>query len=225
MSIKNSKAINEEPRFIVVEGPIGVGKTSLAKRLAESLSGNLILEEVESNPFMDRFYQDGHGGSLPAQLFFLFQRAKKLESMRQSDLFSSINIADFHIEKDKLFASINLDPSELSLYEQIYEKMDIKKSIPDLVIYLQASPDILLHRIAHRGVETEKFIDRNYLERLVETFASHYHNYNESPLLIVNTTSIDIINNEEDYDQLLNQILSTTVGRHFFNPLAAVGFS
>jgi deoxyadenosine/deoxycytidine kinase len=145
--------------------------------------------------------------------------------MRQSDLFSSINIADFHIEKDKLFASVNLDPSELSLYEQIYEKMDIKKSIPDLVIYLQASPDILLHRIAHRGVETEKFIDRNYLERLVETFASHYHNYNESPLLIVNTTSIDIINNEEDYDQLLNQILSTTVGRHFFNPLAAVGFS
>ena len=224
MRIENSQAKNDAPRFIVVEGPIGVGKTTLAKRLAESLSGNLILEEVENNPFMDRFYKDNLSSGLPAQLFFLFQRAKKLESMRQSDLFSAINIADFHIEKDKLFASVNLDSSELSLYEQIYEKMDIKKSTPDLVIYLQASPDILLNRIAHRGVETEKFIDRNYLEKLVETFACHYHNYDESPLLIVNTTSIDIINNEEDYDQLLTQILSTTVGRHFFNPLAAVGF-
>ena len=214
----------ESSQFIVVEGPIGVGKTSLAKKLSESLSGTLILEDIDNNPFLDRFYKGGRG-ALPAQLHCLFQRAKQLEILRQSDLFSSIYVADFHLEKDKLFASVNLDSSEMELYEKIYENMDIENVVPDLVIYLQANPSVLLERIARRNVPSEKFIDRNYLENITESFARHYHSYDDGPLLIVNTASIDPLNNEVEYKQLLEQIKTTKGGRHFFNPLSVVGFS
>lgn len=214
----------ESSQFIVVEGPIGVGKTSLAKKLSESLSGTLILEDIDNNPFLDRFYKGGRG-ALPAQLHCLFQRAKQLEILRQSDLFSSIYVADFHLEKDKLFASVNLDSSEMELYEKIYENMDIENVVPDLVIYLQANPSVLLERIARRNVPSEKFIDRNYLENITESFARHYHSYDDGPLLIVNTASIDPLNNEIEYKQLLEQIKTTKGGRHFFNPLSVVGFS
>ena len=215
---------SESSQFIVVEGPIGVGKTSLAKKLSESLSGTLILEDIDNNPFLDRFYKGGRG-ALPAQLHCLFQRAKQLEILRQSDLFSSIYVADFHLEKDKLFASVNLDSSELELYEKVYENMDIENVVPDLVIYLQANPSVLLERIARRNVPSEKFIDRNYLENITESFARHYHSYDDGPLLIVNTASIDPLNNENEYVQLLEQIKITKGGRHFFNPLSVVGFS
>ena len=188
----------ESSQFIVVEGPIGVGKTSLAKKLSESLSGTLILEDIDNNPFLDRFYKGGRG-ALPAQLHCLFQRAKQLEILRQSDLFSSIYVADFHLEKDKLFASVNLDSSEMELYEKVYENMDIENIVPDLVIYLQANPSVLLERIARRNVPSEKFIDRNYLENITESFARHYHSYDDGPLLIVNTASIDPLNNEIEY--------------------------
>ena len=214
----------ESSQFIVVEGPIGVGKTSLAKKLSESLSGTLILEDIDNNPFLDRFYKWGRG-ALPAQLHCLFQRAKQLEILRQSDLFSSIYVADFHLEKDKLFASVNLDSSEMELYEKVYENMDIENVVPDLVIYLQANPSVLLERIARRNVPSEKFIDRNYLENITESFARHYHSYDDGPLLIVNTASIDPLNNEIEYKQLLEQIKTTKGGRHFFNPLSVVGFS
>ena len=214
----------ESSQFIVVEGPIGVGKTSLAKKLSESLSGTLILEDIDNNPFLDRFYKGGRG-ALPAQLHCLFQRAKQLEILRQSDLFSSIYVADFHLEKDKLFASVNLDSSELELYEKVYENMDIENVVPDLVIYLQANPSVLLERIARRNIPSEKFIDRNYLENITESFARHYHSYDDGPLLIVNTASIDPLNNENEYVQLLEQIKTTKGGRHFFNPLSVVGFS
>ena len=214
----------ETSQFIVVEGPIGVGKTSLAKKLSESLSGTLILEDIDNNPFLDRFYKGGRG-ALPAQLHCLFQRAKQLEILRQSDLFSSIYVADFHLEKDKLFASVNLDSSEMELYEKVYENMDIENVVPDLVIYLQANPSVLLERIARRNVPSEKFIDRNYLENITESFARHYHSYDDGPLLIVNTASIDPLNNENEYTQLLEQIKTTKGGRHFFNPLSVVGFS
>ena len=215
---------SESSQFIVVEGPIGVGKTSLAKKLSESLSGTLILEDIDNNPFLDRFYKGGRG-ALPAQLHCLFQRAKQLEILRQSDLFSSIYVADFHLEKDKLFASVNLDSSELELYEKVYQNMDIENVVPDLVIYLQANPSVLLERIARRNVPSEKFIDRNYLENITESFARHYHSYDDGPLLIVNTASIDPLNNENEYMQLLEQIKTTKGGRHFFNPLSVVGFS
>ena len=214
----------ESSQFIVVEGPIGVGKTSLAKKLSESLSGTLILEDIDNNPFLDRFYKGGRG-ALPAQLHCLFQRAIQLEILRQSDLFSSIYVADFHLEKDKLFASVNLDSSEMELYEKVYENMDIENVVPDLVIYLQANPSVLLERIARRNVPSEKFIDRNYLENITESFARHYHSYDDGPLLIVNTASIDPLNNEIEYKQLLEQIKTTKGGRHFFNPLSVVGFS
>ena len=215
----------EDARFIVVEGPIGVGKTSLARRLADSLGGELLLEQVADNPFLERFYRNGRGAALPAQLYFLFQRAKQLEELRQSDLFTPVRVADFHIDKDRLFATVNLDPEELSLYEQMYEKMDIEPQSPDLVIYLQASVDALMQRIARRGLPHERFIDRGYLERLTEAYARHYHNFDEAPLLIVNASSIDPISNDVDYAQLLEQVRRTTSGRHFFNPAAAVALA
>ena len=214
-----------DARFIVVEGPIGVGKTSLARRLADSLGGEALLEQVDDNPFLERFYRRGKGAALPAQLYFLFQRAKQLDELRQSDLFSPVRIADFHIEKDRLFAGVNLDPEELALYEQMYARMDIQAEVPDLVIYLQASVDSLLQRITRRGVPQDRHIDRSYLERVNEAYARFYHNFDDSPLLIVNVSSIDPIGNDADFAQLLDQVKRTTSGRHFFNPTSAVALA
>lgn len=208
-----------------MEGPIGVGKTSLAGRLAESLGGDLLLEEVDSNPFLERFYRGERNAALPAQLFFLFQRTKQLDDLRQSDLFAQVRIADYHIDKDRLFAELNLDSEELQLYRQIHERMAIEPPEPDLVIYLQASVDALLHRIQRRGIPHERLIDRRYLERLTESYARYFYSYNEAPLLIVNASSIDPINNETDYEQLLRQIERTTSGRHFFNPASAAALA
>ena len=216
----------DDARFIVVEGPIGVGKTSLARRLAESLGGELLLEQPDENPFLERFYRNGRTSALPAQLFFLFQRAKQLEELRQNDLFSSrVRVADFHIDKDRLFASVNLDREELALYEQMYERMEMEPDEPDLVIYLQASVDALLQRIARRGLSNDRFIDRSYLEQLTEAYARHYHNFDSAPLLIVNASSIDPIGNDADYAQLLERVRQTTSGRHFFNPVAAMALA
>lgn len=209
------------PRFIVVEGPIGVGKTSLAKRLAESFGGEVVLEHIEQNPFLERFYRNRRDAALPAQLFFLFQRARQLEELRQSDLFSPVRVADFHFAKDRLFAEINLDREEMSLYEQISAKLDVNPPIPDLVIYLQASIDTLLQRIMRRGIHYERAIDRAYLEKLTEAYARYFHRYDEGPLLIVNASSIDPVHNEADYEQLYRQIRRTSGGRHFFNPVSA----
>lgn len=215
----------EGTRFIVVEGPIGVGKTSLARRLADALGGQLLLEPVDENPFLERFYRKGPGAALPAQLFFLFQRAKQLEELRQSDLFASVRVADFHIDKDRLFASVNLDSEELSLYEQMYERVAPEAQQPDLVIYLQAPVDALMRRIARRGTPHERFIDRAYLERLAEAYARHYHNFDEAPLLIVNAASIDPARNDADFAQLLEQVQRTTTGRNFFNPATAAALA
>lgn len=210
-----------EPRFIVVEGPIGVGKSSLARRLAESFNGELILETQAANPFLERFYKEGKNAALQTQLFFLFQRAQQVEELRQSDMFSPVRIADFLLDRDRLFAEINLDPQEMSLYEQIASKMEIDPPVPDLVVYLQASADTLMERIARRGVAYEKSIERSYVEKLAEAYARFFHSYDKAPLLIVNASSIDPINNEADYQLLFKQISGTTGGRHFFNPAAA----
>jgi deoxyguanosine kinase len=224
MGITNSNDLKRSPRFIVVEGPIGVGKTSLARRLAASLSGEVILEQVDENPFLERFYRSGRNAALPVQLFFLFNRARQLEIFRQSDLFATVRVADFHLDKDRLFAELNLDREELDLYRQISAKLDIESPVPDLVIYLQASVDALLARIARRGIPYERMIDRRYLERLTDAYSRYFHNYDQGPLLIVNASSIDPIHNEADYAALLQQIL-TTRGRSFFNPSAEISLA
>jgi len=208
-------------RYIVIEGPIGVGKTSLARRLAHSLDSELLLEEAEANPFLERFYHNPRSAALPTQLFFLFQRARQIEELRQADIFSDTRISDFLIEKDRLFAEINLDRHELSLYDRVFESLNIEPPAPDLVVYLQAPVDTLLFRIARRGVEYEQRIARNYLERLNEAYARFFHDFDDSPLLIVNASTIDPIHNEEHYNVLLEEICRIRSGRHFFNPVVS----
>jgi len=221
MSVTEIAKRQNSPRYIAVEGPIGAGKTSLAKRLAESLSADLVLEEVAENPFLERFYRDGQSAALPAQMFFLFARARQIEGLRQSDMFSTVKVSDYLFAKDNLFAEMNLTADELALYQQVVGSLNIDAPIPDLVIYLQASVDSLLTRIARRGIGFERAINRRYLERLTDSYARFFHAYDEGPLLIVNASQIDPINNEADYEQLFRQIEKTTGGRHFYNPIAA----
>lgn len=208
-------------RFIVVEGPIGAGKTALATRLAESLSASLVLEEVVENPFLERFYRDGRSAALPAQMFFLFSRARQIDDLRQPDLFADVCVADYLFSKDRLFAELNLDADELALYDQVAANLGVEAPTPDLVIYLQANVDALMERIARRGVGYERMIERAYLERLAEKYARFFHTYDDGPLLIVNASDIDPIHNDADYERLFQQIERTTGGRHFFNPVAA----
>jgi deoxyguanosine kinase len=206
------------PRFIVVEGPIGVGKTSLAKRLAQSFASELILEQAEENPFLERFYKNRRNAALPAQLFFLLQRARQIEQIRQRDMFSPVRVADFLLQKDKLFAELNLDPYELGLYSQVADSLDLDPPKADLVVYLQAPAPVLMRRVAMRGIPYEQLIDQDYLERLGEAYARFFYDFDEAPLLIVNAASIDPINRESDYQELLQAIMRVKHGRHFFNP-------
>ena len=208
----------KSPRYIVVEGPIGVGKTSLARRLAESFNSDLVLEQPDENPFLERFYSNRRSAALPTQLFFLFQRARQIEEIRQSDMFSPVRVADFLLEKDRLFAELNLDAHELNLYEQIYETLDLNPPNPDLVVYLQAPPTVLMRRVANRGLGYEKLMDQGYLERLGEAYARFFYEYDKAPLLIVNAAVIDPIHRDTDYQELLEAIHRIKHGRHFFNP-------
>jgi len=225
MSVEYWNIDKFKPRFIVVEGPIGVGKTSLAKRLAEAFAGDLVLESNENNPFLADFYKSGRRSALPAQLFFLFERAKQQESLRQADLFSPVRVADYHILKDRLFAEMNLSREEFVLYEQISSKLDLDVPEPDLVIYLQASVDVLMSRIAQRGREYDRGIDRAYLEKVADAYARYFYNYDASPLLIVNVSAIDPIGNDADFEALFDRVCRVSSGRHFFNPAAAVVFA
>ncbi len=206
-------------RFIVVEGPIGVGKTTLARRLADSFGSELLLEGAEENPFLERFYRDPRNAALPTQMFFLFQRARQIQALRQNDLFEPVRVADFMLEKDRLFAELTLDPDELRLYEQTYEHLTLDAPQPDLVIYLQAPVGVLQERIARRSRAGEHHVAPEYLKQVVEAYAAFFYHYDASPLLIVNAAAIDLIEREEDYRLLLEQIRSTRSGRHFFNPM------
>ena len=216
--IPSSNPKESNKTFIAVEGPIGVGKTTLAKKLSQSFQAELLLEGAADNPFLEKFYQDPKAGALPAQLYFLFQRTRQLQELRQGDMFSPNHIADFLMDKDRLFARVTLDSDELNLYEQVYDNLTIDAPVPDLVIYLQAPTDILLKRIRKRGFAMEYSITDDYLNRLSSAYTDFFHYYNASPLLIVNASGIDLVNNEADYLQLLNRIETTSGGRHYFNP-------
>lgn len=209
-------------RYIAIEGAIGVGKTALARRLADSLSADLVLEEVAENPFLERFYRDGRSAALPAQMFFLFARARQIEKLRQPDLFTNVRISDYLFTRDRLFAELNLDSEELKLYDQIAANLAVDAPVPDLVIYLQASVDAIMQRLVRRNASYDRFVERQYLEKLTDAYARFFHAYDDGPLLIVNASQIDLVNNDEDYEQLFLHIERISGGRHFFNPAAAV---
>ena len=211
-----------QPEYIVVEGPIGVGKTTLARRLAESFGSDLLLEGAEDNPFLERFYQDPRSAALQTQLFFLFQRAQQLKTLRQGDMFQPVRVADYIMEKDRLFAELTLDKEEFKLYEQVYAHVTLDAPQPDLVVYLQAPIEVLRRRISERGRGYEKNMDADYLQRLSESYMQFFHNYNQAPLLIVNATEIDFANNLRDYELLLEQVRKIRSGRHYFNPAQLV---
>jgi deoxyguanosine kinase len=214
----DSHSIRQTPRYIAVEGPIGVGKTSLCKRLAESLEYEVVLEKAEENPFLNRFYRDRRQHALATQLFFLLQRAQQIQELRQDDLFKTARVADFMIEKDRLFAQQTLDPDEFKLYENVYQHLTLDAPVPDLVIYLQAPTETLLGRIQRRGIAAEQYIERSYLEQLNEAYTEFFHYYDASSLLIVNSTQIDLVNNDSDYQELVSYILALPSGTHYFNP-------
>ena len=206
------------PGYIAVEGPIGVGKTTLARRIADTFDYDLLLEEAELNPFLERFYQNRQQTALATQLFFLFQRVQKITELKQRDMFDQARVADFVLEKDPLFARVNLEPDEFTLYEKVFNKMRVDAPVPDLVIYLQASPDRLLERIDRRGIDAERLIDRQYLEQLNEVYSEFFLYYDAAPLLIVNANEIDLAQGDRDYEQLVDYMLNIKKGRHYFNP-------
>lgn len=220
--MEQATPLEKTPRYIAVEGPIGVGKTSFAKRLASSLNYEMILENPEENPFLERFYQNRKQAALQTQLFFLFERTRQIQELRQADLFEPVRVADFLIEKDRLFAELNLDSDELKLYENIYAHLTIDAPAPDLVVYLQAPTDTLLTRIQQRAIKSEQQIERAYLNQLVDAYTGFFHYYDGSPLLIVNAAEIDLVNNDDDYDALLAYLLTVTRGRHYYNPTPSI---
>lgn len=216
--MSNAKNITEKFPYIVIEGPIGSGKTTLARKLAERFPVNLLLEKAEANPFLSRFYEDQERYALPTQLFFLFQRANQIKDLKQQDIFGDAAIADFFLEKDPLFARLNLDDDEFVLYSQIYERMHLQSSKPDLVIYLQTPVDALLARVEQRNISYEQDIPRDYLARLSDAYSEFFHSYDSSPLLIVNNEKINITNSEEALDLLVDRIMQVQSRREFFNP-------
>ena len=208
------------PSYIVVEGPIGAGKTSLSMRLAESFGSELLLESAKENPFLKRFYKQPRQYALSTQLSFLLHRADQVQSLRQPDMFEKIRVADFLIQKDRLFAEITLDAHELELYDQVYAHLTLDVPAPSLVIYLQAPVATLQQRIRKRGIAFEQRIEDEYLQRLSDSYMHFFHSYNDAPLLIVNADTIDFVHRESDYELLLEKIRDMNSGRHYFNPEA-----
>ena len=204
-------------RYIVVEGPIGVGKTTLARAISEASGASLMLEEPEANPFLARFYENAERYALPTQLFFLFQRIDQLAALNQSDLFRRATVADFMLEKDSLFARLNLKDDELKLYEQIYDHLKPQAPVPDLVIYLQAAPDTLIERVQRRGAPYERNIPDPYLIGLAETYTRFFYQYTAAPLLIVNSDRLNFLESQDDVALLMERIAGMRGSREFFN--------
>jgi deoxyadenosine/deoxycytidine kinase len=204
-------------RYIVVEGPIGCGKTSLANRLAQRMNASVLLEDPTSNPFLGQFYRDMRRYALPTQLFFLFQRVQQLEALKQPDLFARPTVADFTLAKDPLFARLTLDDAEYQLYRRIYEHVKPQVPVPDLVIYLQASVNTLIHRVKKRGNPIEGGIDEDYLRRLSEAYTRYFYDYADSPLLIINSERLNFVDNPAHLDLLVERVEAMRGGREFFN--------
>ena len=217
-----AEVVSTPHRYVVVEGPIGVGKTSLARRLAQSFGSELVLEQDQENPFLERFYRNPRAAAFQTQLYFLFQRARQLQELRQHDLFERVRVADYLLDKDRLFARLTLDDEEYALYEQVYARLAIDAPVPDLVVYLQAPVDVLLERISRRGIRYEQGIERRYLERLVESYARFFLEFEAAPVLMVNAAEIDPVASDADYGALLAEIARSRKGRHYFNPLKSL---
>jgi deoxyadenosine/deoxycytidine kinase len=204
-------------RYIVIEGPIGAGKTSLARLLSRHTGGEALLEDPDANPFLPGFYQDRARYALPTQLYFLFQRATQLRALSQPDLFSGNTVADFMIEKDSLFARLTLSDDEYALYRQVYAQLKPQAPTPDLVVYLQASPETLIERVQRRGVAYERAIPDEYLVRLAEIYARFFYQYDAAPVLTVNSDNLNFVDQPGDFDLLLTRIAGLRGPREFFS--------
>ena len=204
-------------RYLVVEGPIGAGKTSLARRLAARVTADLVLEQPEENPFLARFYQDMTRFALPTQLFFLFQRARLLEPLAQPDMFGRPAIGDFLLDKDPLFARLTLSADELALYQKIYDALRPRSPTPDLVIYLQAQPATLVERVRRRAKGYERPVSEDYLALLAESYARFFYHYNAAPLLIVNSDNLNFVERDADFELLVSRVRGMRSRREFFN--------
>ena len=205
------------PRYLVVEGPIGAGKTSLARRLAARLSADMLLEQPGENPFLSRFYQDMTRYALPTQLFFLFQRVRMLEPLTQLDLFARPAVGDFLLDKDPLFARLTLSEDELALYQKIYDALRPRTPVPDLVVYLQAQPSVLAERVRKRAAAFERGISEEYLALLADSYSRFFHHYDAAPVLIVNSENLNFVQREADFELLVSRLGAMKSRREFFN--------
>src|SRR5438874_6316135 len=211
--------VDPKHRYIVVEGPIGVGKTTLTRALSKRFGARSVFEIVEENPFLASFYQDRNKFAFQTQLFFLLNRFKQQQELFQQDLFNQVTVSDYLFAKDRIFASITLDPNELALYERIYEHLGPRVMKPDLVIYLQSRLEVLLARIKKRGREFERKFDAEYLAELSRTYNDFFHRYDDTPLLVINTSDIDFVQSEKDFEELVRAIGSIKAGTHYYQPL------
>lgn len=212
------KNLLESARHIIVEGPIGVGKTSLARRLGEHLEAELLLEQPETNPFLGRFYQDQERYALQTQLFFLFHRLDLLRDLAQPELFPRTVVSDFLLDKDPLFAALTLNEDEYALYRQIFDRVSSPVSVaPDLVIYLQAKPEILVSRVRKRGIDMERKISDDYLILLGESYTRFFHNYEAAPVMVVNSENLNFVDSTDDFQLLVQRIESMRGHREYFN--------
>jgi deoxyadenosine/deoxycytidine kinase len=209
------------PRYIAIEGPIGVGKSSLAKILAQKYASRLVKEEVAGNPFLERFYENPRKFAFQTQLFFLLSRYRQQRELAQGDLFEAGLVCDYILAKDKIFALINLEDDEISLYESIYKLLVSTLPKPDLVVYLQARPEVLLSRVRKRGVAYERNISLDYLRTLSDAYNEYFFHYNETPLLVVNTSEIDFVESPRDLEHLVREVKSVKRGTQHYIPLGS----